>query len=161
MPFDLGKIGQLLKAARIEKGLTFEDVQHALFIRKSTIAAIESGDWQRLPPETYVRGYITQYASLLHILDLVKPELTPNEPTAGAQKEPGDARATERGVLAAASFGEENSRHWGHGRHHGRVSRVSERAETRACGPASISDAAAQPTGDRNAGGPNGPGNTA
>jgi cytoskeletal protein RodZ len=98
MPFDLGKIGQLLKAARIEKGLTLEDVQHALFIRKSTIDAVESGDWQRLPHVTYVKGYITQYASFLHVLDLVKPELTLNEPPVAPPKKRVKTLAPRRGV---------------------------------------------------------------
>lgn len=79
MLFDLDKIGQLLKTTRVEKGLTLEDVSRALFIRKSTIAGIECGDWQNLPHVTYVKGYVTQYASLLQVLDLVKPELTPKE----------------------------------------------------------------------------------
>ena len=69
MPFDLDKIGQLLKAAREEKGLTLEDVSRALFLRKSIIGAVESGDWQRLPHDVYVKGYATQYASFLNVLD--------------------------------------------------------------------------------------------
>ena len=43
MPFDLDKIGQLLKAAREEKGLTLEDVSRALFLRKSIIGAANPG----------------------------------------------------------------------------------------------------------------------
>jgi cytoskeletal protein RodZ len=99
MPFDLDKIGQLLKATRVEKGLTFEDVAHALFIRKSTIEAIESGNWQHLPHVVYLKGYITQYASFLNVLDLVKPELTPKEPPVAPRKKRWDASALQEGVL--------------------------------------------------------------
>lgn len=98
MPFDLDKIGQLLKATRVEKGLTLEDVGHALFIRKSTIEAIESGDWQHLPHVIYVKGYVTQYASFLNVLDLVKPELTPKEPPVAPRKKHWDASAPQEGM---------------------------------------------------------------
>jgi transcriptional regulator with XRE-family HTH domain len=98
MPFDLDKIGQLLKATRVEKGLTFEDVRRALCVRKSTIEAIESGDWRHLPHDIYVKGYVTQYASFLKVLDLVKPELTPKEPPAAARKERRDPPAPQEGA---------------------------------------------------------------
>jgi cytoskeleton protein RodZ len=98
MPFDLEKIGQLLKAARVEKGLTFEDVRSVLFIRKSIVEAIELGDWQRLPHAVYVRGYVIQYASFLQVLDLVKAELAPKEPPAAPRKERRDAPAPRQGA---------------------------------------------------------------
>lgn len=98
MPFDLDKIGQLLKAARNAKELTLEDVSAALFIRKLTIGAIESGDWQKLPHPVYVKGYVTQYASFLNILDLVKPELTQKEPLEAPREERRGAPAPREGI---------------------------------------------------------------
>jgi hypothetical protein len=71
MSLDLSKIGQLLRATREEKNLTFGHVSDALFIRKRVIEAIEAGKWENLPHEVYVRGYVIQYASFLGILDLV------------------------------------------------------------------------------------------
>ena len=79
MPFDLCKIGQLLKHAREEKGLTLEEVSHALYVRKSMIGAIESGNWQGLPHLIYVRGYATQYASIVDALDLLQAEVASEE----------------------------------------------------------------------------------
>ncbi len=80
MLFDLDKIGQLLKAARVEKGLTLEDVSaRALHQEVDNSRPSNRGDWQNLPHVTYVKGYVTQYASFLQVLDLVKPELTPKE----------------------------------------------------------------------------------
>ncbi|MGD0231461.1 MAG: RodZ domain-containing protein [Syntrophorhabdales bacterium] len=105
MPFDLDKVGQLLKTAREEKGLTLEDVSGTLFIRKSTIGAIESGDWQNLPHIVYVRGYIVQYASFLNIVDVVKPALL-------ASRDP--APEEERQPLPVRP--EETPRQWGVGR---------------------------------------------
>ena len=151
MPFDLDKIGQLLKTARVEKGLTFEDVWRALFIRKSTIEAIESGDWQHLPHVDLREG--------LHHPVCVFSECTrPRQAGADAKGTPGGAAKEARGrrsrqrkgvLLAPAGFEEKNNRRCGHGRHPGRVSHFSERAETGACGPPSASDGAAQPTGGR------------
>ena len=69
MPFDLCRIGRLLRETREEKGLTFEEVSEALFIRKRVIGAIEAGDWDNLPHPVYVKGYVTQYAALLKIAD--------------------------------------------------------------------------------------------
>jgi cytoskeletal protein RodZ len=78
--------------------LTLEDVGHALFIRKSTIEAIESGDWQHLPHVIYVKGYVTQYASLLNVLDLIKPELAPKEPPVMPRNKRWDVSGPREGV---------------------------------------------------------------
>ncbi len=76
-PFDLHKIAQLLKDSREEKGLAVADVSRALCISKRIIGAIESGDWDALPPPVYVKAFVTQYAVLLHIVDAVEAGLTP------------------------------------------------------------------------------------
>lgn len=90
MAFDLCKIGQMLKNSREEKGLTFDDVSGALFIRKRVIAAIESGDWSNLPHPVYVKGYVNQYAALLDIADQLEAELmsAQNEPAVEVQEAP-------------------------------------------------------------------------
>ena len=90
MPFDLCKIGQMLRDSREEKGLTFDEVSNALFIRKRVIGAIESGDWGNLPHPVYVKGYVNQYAALLNIADRLEAELisTENEPPMEVQEAP-------------------------------------------------------------------------
>lgn len=77
MLFDLSKIGQALRAAREERGFSLDDVSSALFIRKSLVSAMESGNWDILPHPVYVKGYITQYASFLNVLDRITPDLAP------------------------------------------------------------------------------------
>ncbi len=79
MPFDLCRIGQLLKDTREEKGLTLDEVSDALFIRKRVTGAIESGDWESLPHPVYVKGYVNQYAALLNIVDLLEAEILSTE----------------------------------------------------------------------------------
>jgi transcriptional regulator with XRE-family HTH domain len=89
MPLDLDKIGRLLKSAREERGLTIEQAAARLFISKSKLDAVESGDWKRLPHQVYVRGYIIQYATFLNVLNLVQPEL------AAAEGDPDHSREQE------------------------------------------------------------------
>jgi cytoskeletal protein RodZ len=74
MPFDLCRIGELLRQTREEKGLSFEEVSEVLFIRKRVIGAIEAGDWDNLPHPVYVKGYVTQYAALLEVRGLLEPD---------------------------------------------------------------------------------------
>ncbi len=79
MPLDLSGIGQALQTAREKKNLSLTDVSEALFIRKKVIGAIEAGKWEELPHEVYVKGYLTQYASFLGILDDIQGQLTAKE----------------------------------------------------------------------------------
>ncbi|MDU5142062.1 MAG: helix-turn-helix domain-containing protein [Paenibacillus dendritiformis] len=58
----MSELGQLLKKARLEKGLTLDDVQEATKIRKRYLEAIEEGDYKVLPGSFYVRAFIKTYA---------------------------------------------------------------------------------------------------
>jgi cytoskeleton protein RodZ len=79
MPFNLSRIGQLLRETREKRGLTCDDVSEALFIKKRVIGAIEAGDWNGLPHPVYVKGYVTQYAAFLSVLDLLEKEVASRE----------------------------------------------------------------------------------
>ena len=107
MPFDLCRIGQLLKTAREEKGLTLDEVSEALFIRKRVMAAIEAGDWETLPHPVYVRGYVTQYASYLKIQDALEEAIMSPLP------QPKPVEPEETVLVAAPSRKERASRAWG------------------------------------------------
>lgn len=81
MSLDLPRIGQLLKEAREIKGLRLEDVSGALYLRKSIIDALESGSWDKLPHEVYVKGYLNQYTSYLGMEEvLMEATRVPREP---------------------------------------------------------------------------------
>lgn len=58
----MSELGQLLKKARLEKGLTLDYVQEATKIRKRYLEAIEEGDYKVLPGSFYVRAFIKTYA---------------------------------------------------------------------------------------------------
>jgi hypothetical protein len=75
MSFDLGKIGQVLKATREEQSLSLQEVSNVLFIRKRIVEAIEGGNWEILPHDVYVRGYVEQYASFLGVRSEIEEEL--------------------------------------------------------------------------------------
>ncbi len=75
MPIDLEKIGGFLKEKRESKGLTLVDISNKLCIRKSLIGALESGNWQLLPHEIYVRGYLKEYANLLNVYSEIADDL--------------------------------------------------------------------------------------
>ncbi|NLW34221.1 helix-turn-helix domain-containing protein [Syntrophorhabdus aromaticivorans] len=75
MPIDLVKTGALLRAEREQKGISLGEVSHALCLRKSLIQSIESGNWDFLPHEVYVRSYLREYANFLKLDNMVIFEL--------------------------------------------------------------------------------------
>jgi cytoskeleton protein RodZ len=79
MPFNLSRIGPLLRETREKRGITFDEASNALFIRKRVIGAIEAGDWDNLPHAVYVKGYVRQYAIFLEMPDLLENEATSTE----------------------------------------------------------------------------------
>jgi transcriptional regulator with XRE-family HTH domain len=103
MPFNLCRIGQLLRETREKKGITFDEVSNALFIRTRAIGAIEAGDWDNLPPPVYVKGYVTQYATFLNISDLLKSELSSKEDEPPVQG-PEDVSTRKEGILRGWKF---------------------------------------------------------
>jgi cytoskeleton protein RodZ len=95
MPFDLIKIGQLLRDTREKQGLTPDEVSRELFLRKRVVGAIESGNWENLPHPVYVRGYVRQYAAFLDIVDLLNTEIVSEE---AASSGPRGATRRRKGI---------------------------------------------------------------
>jgi len=58
-------VGRILREARIERGLDLADVAAVTKVREGYLRAIEAEEWDRLPGETYARGFIRAYASHL------------------------------------------------------------------------------------------------
>ncbi len=57
--------GEKLRTERLKKGYTLERVEHETKIKKSVLLKIEEGDQSNLPPATFVRGFIRNYAIFL------------------------------------------------------------------------------------------------
>jgi hypothetical protein len=69
---NLAVIGPLLRAAREKNSTSVAGAAEALFVKKSTLTAIESGQWETLPHPLYVKGYVKSYASYLGVLEAVE-----------------------------------------------------------------------------------------
>jgi cytoskeleton protein RodZ len=55
-------VGERLRMAREEKGLTLEEVASQTRIPRRHLESLESGDWERLPAPTYSIGFAKSYA---------------------------------------------------------------------------------------------------
>jgi cytoskeletal protein RodZ len=60
-------IGQILKETRESKLLTLEDVEKQTKIRKELLEALERNDFDKLPPATFIQGFIKNYGKLLSL----------------------------------------------------------------------------------------------
>lgn len=61
----MSELGNLLKKAREEQGLTLDDVQEHTKIRKRYLEALEEGDYKVLPGKFYIRAFIKNYAEFV------------------------------------------------------------------------------------------------
>ncbi len=60
-------VGQTLKETREEKLYTLEEVEKATKIRVEMLKALEADNYAKLPPPTFVQGFIKNYAKFLGI----------------------------------------------------------------------------------------------
>lgn len=58
----MSDLGNLLKRARIDQGITLDQLQETTKIRKTYLEAIEEGNYKILPGNFYVRAFIKSYA---------------------------------------------------------------------------------------------------
>ena len=61
----LCEIGSKLKETRESKGYSQEHVIKELKLSHSFLAALETGEWSKMPGEVYALGFLRQYANLL------------------------------------------------------------------------------------------------
>ena len=60
-------VGQILKEDREAKFYTLEEVENATKIRKELLQALEAGDYAKLPPATFIQGFIKNYSRFLNL----------------------------------------------------------------------------------------------
>ena len=63
----MAMLGDILRREREKQGLTLKDVEEETSIRTLYIDAIENGQYDVLPGEVYVRGFIKNYAAFLKL----------------------------------------------------------------------------------------------
>jgi cytoskeleton protein RodZ len=85
--------GQLLRAARLDRGLGIEDVARQLRLSVRQVTALEEDDYSKLSSITFLRGFVRNYAKLLQmdaapLLQRVQESLPPPQtPTISYQIE--------------------------------------------------------------------------
>lgn len=60
-------VGQVLKEERERKFYTLEEIEKATKIRKELLEALEAGQYSKLPPPTFVQGFIKSYGKFLKL----------------------------------------------------------------------------------------------
>ena len=65
LPVLIPAVGEQLRAAREKAGLQISEVALSLKLGERQLAALENGDWDKLPGSTFIRGFIRNYARLL------------------------------------------------------------------------------------------------
>ena len=105
---NLDTIGEILKEARLQRGLTIGDLQKITKIQRRYLEAIEQNDLDAMPSDYYARTFIRQYAEavglnprpLLRRLDGPPSEethsLTPVIPVKGSRREKHNQPASKK-----------------------------------------------------------------
>lgn len=60
-------VGQILKEERERKFYTIDEVEKATKIRKELLEALEEGNYKKLPPPTFIQGFIKNYGKFLNL----------------------------------------------------------------------------------------------
>lgn len=75
----MATVGQQLSAAREQRGYSITDVEKGTSIRALYIQAIEAGDYEVVPGEVYLKGFIRNYATFVGLDGSVMVELYKQE----------------------------------------------------------------------------------
>ena len=60
-------VGEQLRSAREARGLQVADIAQTLKLGQRQVEALEGGDWNSLPGNTFIRGFVRNYARLTQI----------------------------------------------------------------------------------------------
>lgn len=60
-------VGEQLRQAREARGLQVGDIAQTLKLGARQVEALESGDWLSLPGQTFIRGFVRNYARLVQV----------------------------------------------------------------------------------------------
>lgn len=60
-------VGDYLRQAREARGLQVGDIAQTLKLGPRQVEALECGDWKKLPGQTFIRGFVRNYARLVQL----------------------------------------------------------------------------------------------
>ena len=63
----MSRLGETLHDRRQALGISLDEVERSIRVRRRLLEALEAGEYERLPNPGYVRGYISSYARLLEL----------------------------------------------------------------------------------------------
>ena len=103
-------VGERLRAAREEKGLSLEDIAAQTRIPRRHLESLEQADWDKLPAPTYTTGFAKSYATAVgldrtEIGEQLRAEMGGTRPVATTTEvfEPADpARTMPKGLVIGA-----------------------------------------------------------
>lgn len=61
------RIGDILRETRERQGISFDQVEEEIMIKKRYLEAMENEDWARLPGKVYAKGFLRSYARFLKL----------------------------------------------------------------------------------------------
>lgn len=88
----MDNIGEILKNTRLDKGLSLEQIEEATSIRKIYLAAVENGDYAKIPGDVFTKGIIRTYGNYL---GLNGPEMVTLYKAACAGVDPEEVKPAE------------------------------------------------------------------
>lgn len=109
-------VGLVLRQARESRQMSVADVAQLLKISYRQVDALESDNWGALPGQTFVLGFIRNYARLLHLdatplLQQIKAAQTPDNPnivlpeaSAASLPQPGQGKRRDLAAVAGAAL---------------------------------------------------------
>ena len=63
----MAELGEELRRERVRRNLTFKDVEQVLHIKTTYLEAIEDGNYDIIPGQVYVKGFIRNYGTYLDL----------------------------------------------------------------------------------------------
>lgn len=109
-------VGLVLRQARESRQMSVADVAQLLKISYRQVDALENDNWDALPGQTFVLGFIRNYARLLHLdatplLQQIKAAQTPDNPnivlpeaSAASLPQPGQGKRRDLAAVAGAAL---------------------------------------------------------
>lgn len=109
-------VGLVLRQARESRQMSVADVAQLLKISYRQVDALENDNWSALPGQTFVLGFIRNYARLLHLdptplLQQIKAAQTPDNPnivlpeaSAASLPQPGQGKRRDLAAVAGAAL---------------------------------------------------------